>query len=199
MPHSFPNFENRDFLERHIKKTLSFYEPRIFAPEGGFYGCFLDDGTCFDPHVRQLVASCRYVVNYATAYRLYRKPHHLEWAKWGLSFIETAHRQDNGAYAWQIEKNVVTDSRVMAYGHAFVLLAAASSVRAGIETATKIIETTFAFLETYFWDPRAAVKFGSIMMNSGLSIWRLILIAPMIVTSPGGFSQAIKRNGQNYF
>lgn len=159
MPHSFPNFENQDFLERHIKKTLSFYEPRIFAPEGGFYGCFLDDGTCFDPHVRQLVASCRYVVNYATAYRLYRKPHHLEWAKWGLSFIETAHRQDNGAYAWQIEKNVVTDSRVMAYGHAFVLLAAASSVRAGIETATKIIETTFAFLETYFWDPRAGAYF----------------------------------------
>ena len=116
MPQALPNFESSDFLEQHIKTTLAFYEPRVFAPEGGFYGCFLDNGDCYDPDVRQLVASCRYVFNYATSYRLYGNAKHLDWAKWGLDYLETAHKQTNGAYAWQIENGKVTDSRVMAYG-----------------------------------------------------------------------------------
>lgn len=152
---SYPNFECAEFLEQHVQSTLAFYEPRVFAPEGGFYGCFLDDGTCFDPTVRQLVASCRYVLNYATAYRLYGKVQHLDWAQWGLDYLETAHKQPNGGYAWQIEDGVVTDSRVMAYGHAFVLLAAASCLRAGLSQAEKIMKTTFEFMETYFWDEGA--------------------------------------------
>ncbi len=154
-----PNFESRDVLERHIKDTLAFYDPIIFAPEGGFYGCFLDDGTCYDPHVRHLVASCRYVLNYATAYRLYRDPKHLEWAQWGLDFLNTGHRQDNGHYAWMIEKGVITDRRVMAYGHAFVLLAAASCLRAGMTSAIETINHVFDFMENHFWDEAAGAYF----------------------------------------
>ena len=154
-----PNFESRDVLERHIKDTLAFYAPIVFAPEGGFYGCFLDDGTCYDPHVRHLVASCRYVLNYATAYRLYRDPKHMEWAQWGLDFLNTGHRQDNGHYAWMIEKGVITDKRVMAYGHAFVLLAAASCLRAGMASAIDTINHVFDFMENYFWDEAAGAYF----------------------------------------
>ena len=152
MSSHIPNFESSKFLEQHIQSTLAFYEPKVFSPEGGFYGCFLDNGESYDPHVRQLVASCRYVFNYATAYRLYGKPQHLKWAKWGLNYLEISHKQSNGGYAWQIEHGVVTDSRVMAYGHAFVLLAAASCLRAGIQEAATTIDETFAFMETYFWD-----------------------------------------------
>lgn len=154
-PNDAPIFESPNFLESHVQSTLAFYEPRVFAQEGGFYGCFLDNGDCFDPHSRQLVASARYVVTYATAYRLYGKSQHLAWAKWGLDFLNTAHKQDNGHYAWLIEKNVVTDKRVMAYGHAFVLLAASACLRAGIKTASVTLYETFEFLETYFWDEAA--------------------------------------------
>jgi mannose/cellobiose epimerase-like protein (N-acyl-D-glucosamine 2-epimerase family) len=147
-----PDFESADFLERHIQSTLAFYEPRVFAPEGGFYGCFLDDGECYDRGARQLVASARYVLNYATAYRLYGDPKYLEWAKWGLRFLQTAHKQPNGHYAWRIEGGVVTDHRVMAYGHAFVLLAAATCLQAGIQSALTTINDVFDFMETYFWD-----------------------------------------------
>jgi len=154
-----PNFESSAFLEQHIQSTFAFYEPRVFAAEGGFYGCFLDNGECYDPHVRQLVASCRYVFNYATAYRLYGKPQHLEWAKWGLDYLETYHKQTNGGYAWQIEKGVVTDSRVMAYGHAFVFLAAASCLSASIKSAAPLMKNMFAFMETYFWDVAGSAYF----------------------------------------
>ena len=151
-PTDLPNFESSDFLEEHIQSTLAFYAPRAFAPDGGFYGCFLDNGDCYDPSVRQLVASCRYVFNYATSYRLNNDPQDLAWAEWGLDYLETAHKQDNGSYAWQIEDGKVTDSRVMAYGHAFVLLAAASCLLAGIERAADTVNNVFDFMEQYFWD-----------------------------------------------
>ncbi len=145
-------FERPDFLEQHITATLKFYDSRVFSDDGGFYGCFLDDGTCFDPDSRQLVGSARYVLNYATAYRLYGEPKHLDWAQWGLNFLTRVHKQPNGHYAWLLEKSVVTDTRVMAYGHAFVLLAAAACHQIGISTALQTLNETFDFMEAHFWD-----------------------------------------------
>ncbi len=147
-----PNFESPEFLEAHIQSTLDFYEPRVFSPEGGFYGYFLDNGESFDPHSRHLVGSTRYVLNYATAYRRYGKANHLDWAKWGLDYLYSVHRQENGHYAWLLENNSVTDNRAMAYGHAFVLLAAASCVQIGIDSASSMMSETFNFMEEYFWD-----------------------------------------------
>lgn len=155
MSRDYPNFESAAFLEAHVQDTLTFYEPRVYAPEGGFYGCFFDDGECFDKKSRQLVGGARYVFNYATAYRLYGAPQHLDWAKWGLQFLTNTHKQDNGGYAWLIENNVAVDKQVMAYGHAFVILAAASCIRAGVPGAEKTLSETFDFMETYFWDEDA--------------------------------------------
>ena len=47
-------FERPEFLEKHIASTLAFYDPRVFAKEGGFHGCFLDNGTCFDPDINRI-------------------------------------------------------------------------------------------------------------------------------------------------
>ena len=148
-------FEQAEFLEAHIKSILDFYAPRIFSPEGGFYGCFLDDGTCYDPQSRQLVGSARYVVNYATAYRRYGRKKHLDWAKWGLNYLVNYHKQAEGYYAWLLKDDDVTDSRVMAYGQAFVILAAAACHEIGIKNADKILNDAFKFMETYFWDDAA--------------------------------------------
>jgi len=76
----------------------------------------------------------------------------LDWAKWGLDYLNTGHRQKNGHYAWLLENGDIKDTRVMAYGHAFVLLAAASCLRAGIDEAAATIDEVFDFMETHFWD-----------------------------------------------
>ena len=154
-----PIFESPDFLERHIQSTLSFYDPIVFAPTGGFQGCFLNTGESFDANARSLVGSARYVLNYATAYRLYGQPKHKTWAEWGLKFLAEGHKQANGHYAWLLDGSAITDRRVMAYGHAFVLLAAASGARAGLPAASAIIYDVFEFLETYFWDDAAGAYF----------------------------------------
>ena len=130
-----PSFESPALLEDHVQSILAFYAPRAFSPEGGLRSCFLDNGDCFDADSRQLVRFARCAVNYATAYQRYKDPKHLDWAKWGLDFLTSQHRQENGHDAWLLKAGAVTDRRVMAYGHAFVILAAASCVRAGISSA----------------------------------------------------------------
>lgn len=152
-------FESPEFLERHVQSTLAFYAPRVFAPEGGFNGGFTDGGECAAPNARQLVGSARYVFNYATAYRLYGNQKHMDWAVWGLDFLTNAHRQENGGYAWLLEGDRPIDNRVMAYGHAFVLLAAASCVRAGLPRAAAVMYDVFDFMEQHFWDGSAGAYF----------------------------------------
>lgn len=150
-----PDFESPQFLRQHIRSILGFYDSRVVAPEGGFYQCFLDNGDCYDPATRQLVGSARYVFNYATAYRLYGNPNYRQWACHGLNFLNTTHRQANGHYAWLMENGQITDTRVMAYGHAFVVLAAASCLRSDIAGAADTLNRTWDFLERYFWDEKA--------------------------------------------
>lgn len=147
-----PIFESREFLQQHTCSILAFYEPTVVSPEGGFHQCFLDNGEIFDPHSRQLVGSSRFVFNYATAYRLQGDAHYFEWASWGLKYLQDVHLQPNGHYAWLIEKGNAVDGRAMAYGHAFVILAAASCIRIGINSAELILNDVWDFLEQYFWD-----------------------------------------------
>lgn len=151
-----PDFASADFLNQHVKSILAFYEPNVRASDGGFHQCFLDDGSVYDSTTRHLVSSTRFVFNYATAYRLYGTEHYRDWANEGLSYLTRMHRQVTGHYAWVLEHDSVSDNRAMAYGHAFVMLAAASCVQAGITSAASIIDEVWDFLETHFWEEDAS-------------------------------------------
>ncbi len=149
-----PQFSSADFLHQHIQSILEFYEPNVIAADGGFHQCFMDDGTVYDPNMRHLVSSTRFVFNYATAYRFHGNEQHRQWAVAGFNFLRTVHRQPEGHYAWVIENGQVTDGRAMAYGHAFVMLAAASCVQAGISEAADTIDEIWDFMEAHFWDAK---------------------------------------------
>ena len=59
------NFYDREFLNQHCQSILSFYDPIVDDPGGGFYQNYCDNGDVFDPGFRQLVSSTRLVVNKA--------------------------------------------------------------------------------------------------------------------------------------
>lgn len=149
---TYPQFADPAFLNQHIQSILDFYEPNVRASDGGFHQCFLDDGTVYDTGMRHLVSSTRFVFNYATASSRSKNKEHLKWAVDGMEFIKNVHKQPSGHYAWVIENGVVTDGRAMAYGHAFVMLAAASLVLAGVEEEAETIEQVWDFMEEHFWD-----------------------------------------------
>ena len=156
------SFRSREFLLSHIEDTLRFYAPNVLDPSGGFFHFFRDDGSVYDKTTRHLVSSCRYVFNYAMAYRQFGDPKHLEYARHGLRFLHDAHwdAQHEG-YDWEIEwrdgKKRTLDGTRHCYGLAFVLLAYSHAAMAGIEEAKPMIGATFELMEHRFWDAAAGL------------------------------------------
>ncbi len=151
----YPDFESPAFLENHIQSILAFYEPNAFDPEGGFFQHFLDDGSIYDADTRHLVSSTRFVFNYVNAWLMTGEAKHREWAAHALAYLESHHRHPNGHFLWQRNRTEIEDGRAMAYGHAFVMLAASWGMRARIDGATGLLSNSWDLLDRLFWDESA--------------------------------------------
>ncbi|HVK54005.1 MAG TPA: AGE family epimerase/isomerase [Burkholderiales bacterium] len=155
----FPDFQSPDFLLAHIRSTLAFYHPRCIDPSGGFYHFYKDDGAIYDVQTRHLVSSTRFIFNYAMAYRHFGDAVYLDETRHGVRFLREAHRNPRtGGYAWQLtwlrgEKTVV-DATNHCYGLAFVLLAYAHALMAGVQEARGWLDETFVLMEERFWEPQ---------------------------------------------
>lgn len=76
----------------------------------------------------------------------------------GMRYLWQAHRDaDHGGYLWAVKDGVPFDDRKLAYGHVFVLLAAASARMAGHPDADRLLDDVWAVLEAWFWDDEAGL------------------------------------------
>ncbi|UJZ87256.1 AGE family epimerase/isomerase [Heyndrickxia coagulans] len=153
MEQKLPDFTSTRFLKQHILDTVNFYAPRcIDKVSGGYINCFLDDGTVCDYETRQLVGQARFVFIFSVAALLEPGQAYRELAEHGISFLQR-HQRDHkhGGYYWELKGQSVSHSVKRAYGHAFVLLAAAMAAKAGISSAFPMIAETFEVLERHFW------------------------------------------------
>jgi len=176
-----PDFRDPACLEEHILQIMAFYDPVCVDPTGGFFQNFLDDGTVFDASLRHLVSSTRFVVIHAWAARHF--PDHPTAATWlertrhGLTFLESAHRHPaHGGYRWMLrfEQGTVTpiDDTQHAYGLAFVLLAQAEALRAGVGEAQVALRATIAMLDERFLDAGTGLYADEISPDGVLSTYR---------------------------
>ncbi len=152
-----PDFRSPEFLLAHIQHTLSFYEGREIDPSGGFFHFYKDDGTVYDRRTRHLVSSTRFVFNHATAYRRFGRPADLDAVRHGLAFLQAAHARPQGGYAWQVDwhdgRATVQDGTNHCYGLAFVVLAHAHALKAGVAEAAAGLEAAWQLMEQRFWEP----------------------------------------------
>ncbi|HZP67289.1 MAG TPA: AGE family epimerase/isomerase [Rudaea sp.] len=148
-----PDFHDPEFLRSHIRRTLAFYHPNSIDPAGGFFHYFKDDGSIYERAHRHLVSSTRFVFNYAMAFREFRDPDYLAAVHHGVRFLREAHRQPNGGYAWTLVGRSVEDPTNHTYGLAFVVLAYAHALRAGVHEAHAWLDETWRLLERRCWDP----------------------------------------------
>ena len=92
------------------------------------------------------------------AFRRFGNPEYQAATRHGLRFLHDAHEQPQGGYAWQIDwhegRATVQDGTNHCYGLAFVLLAHAHALLAGIDEARLGLDATFALMEQRFWEPR---------------------------------------------
>jgi mannose/cellobiose epimerase-like protein (N-acyl-D-glucosamine 2-epimerase family) len=74
-----------------------------------------------------------------------------------LAYLDDCHWQpDTQQYAWTLRHHRVSDGRGMAYGHAFVLLARAAAVLAGLDSQRDAVEAAWQGLERLYWEPEHA-------------------------------------------
>lgn len=145
-------FAEPSFLLDQARALVAFYLERSVDPgTGGFVAQIDDDGRVYDPHTRHLVHSCRYAHNFALGHRFGLLPGCREAAEHGLAFLREAHRDPvHGGYFWSLTDREPVDRRKFAYGHAFVLLAAATALRAGLD-ARDLLDDIEEVLEHRFW------------------------------------------------
>ena len=151
-----PNFRDPSFLTEHIRHTMAFYHPRCIDRErGGFFHFFRDDGSIYDADTRHLVSSTRFIFNYAMAFRRFGDAEYQAAVRHGLAFLRDAHRNAaTGGYAWLLgAENQVLDGTNHCYGLAFVVLAYAKALEAGIPEARDHLEETWELMERRFWSP----------------------------------------------
>ncbi len=149
-------YRDPEFLRNHIQSIISFYHPVCIDSElGGYINQLRDDGTIFDRMTKHLVGTCRFISNYSRAFLVLNEREYQEAAVHGLKFLQEAHRQSDGSYAWVLQGREVEDGTRHCYGHAFVLLAAADATKAGVGGAQTLIGEIYDLLEARFWEPEA--------------------------------------------
>ena len=143
--------EHRAFLLADARRQLDFFRasPRS---DGGFH--LLDhDGTPLPTTVQELHTTTRLVHSYALG-KLAGFDDCEGMIAQGMDYLQTRHHDPvHGGYVWALDGDAIADGRKLAYGHVFVMLAAASAHMAGHPGALDLLEDADDVLRTRFWEP----------------------------------------------
>ena len=142
---------HRAWLAREADDLLRFFEAESLDPRGGFFT--LDaSGRPLPDETRELHVTTRMVHCFSLAAR-HGRPGAQDIVDHGMRFLWERHRDaSNGGYYWSIGPDGPVDAAKQAYGHAFVLLAAASALRAGHPDADRLLGDVTEMILTHFWE-----------------------------------------------
>jgi sulfoquinovose isomerase len=161
---------HRSWLLDQAGALLAFFERKSLDPRGGFFA--LDDtgepllrsASTGQPVPREIHLTTRTVHCFAIA-RLMGRPGAEAFIDHGMDFLWNGHRDArHGGYFWGVGENGPSDPKKQAYGHAFVLLAAASAKIVGHPDADRLLADVSEVLRTRFWEKQhgaVAEEFGA--------------------------------------
>jgi sulfoquinovose isomerase len=143
---------HRDWLKARANALFDLFQHNAVNPKGGFFD--LDAGGKPMGDVRQIHATARMVHCFAIATKLGR-PGADTIVDHGMRFLWEGHRdQIHGGYCWSLDDDGFKDDSKQAYGHAFVLLAAADAKMIGHPLADRMLADITQVLENRFWEER---------------------------------------------
>ena len=147
------NASHRRWLQDQAGALFAFFEDESLNSAGGFHA--LDDAgrAIASETARPLHATARMVHCFTIAHLLGR-PGAGDFVDHGMAAIRERHRDAaHGGYFWSFDDNGPRETEKLAYGHAFVLLAASSAKTVGHPDADRLLADISEVLETRFWDP----------------------------------------------
>jgi sulfoquinovose isomerase len=149
------NRDHRRWLRQQANALFDFFEPHSINPDGGFF--FLDDeGRAIRDRdlPRPLHATTRMIHCFAIAH-LMGRPGAADFVDHGMATLLNQHHDKKyGGYVWSFDDDGPRESEKLAYGHAFVLLAASSAKVVGHPQADGLLADITAILDARFWEAR---------------------------------------------
>lgn len=141
---------HRGFLAEDARRAFAFFRASIRA--GGGFHVLGHDGTPLPGDVQELHTTTRIVHSYALG-TLAGVPGAEEMVDRGMAFLWQRHRDPiHGGYLWAVDDAGALDGRKLAYGHVFVLLAAAGAKLAGHPDADRLLADVAGVLDARFWE-----------------------------------------------
>ncbi|WP_246002414.1 AGE family epimerase/isomerase [Pacificibacter maritimus] len=145
---------HRLWLLSQARTLFDFFGANARNPAGGFY-TLDDNGNPLANQQQQLFDTCRMVHCFAAGHQL-GHPGAMHMVDHGMSFlIEHHYDTTNGGFFWEVDQNGPTNAAKRAYGHAFVLLAAASAHEIRHPKAKQLCALAMHAIDTHFWDENA--------------------------------------------
>lgn len=147
--------EHLQFLREDATRQVDFFRPSLRA-DGTF--CTLDlQGAPLPDDVQELHTTTRLVHSFALAQKAGLPDTHATIDA-GMDCLWTRHRDtDFGGYVWSFDANGVKDGTKLAYGHVFVLLAAASAKMIDHPEADRLLADVRAVIDAHYWDEAAGL------------------------------------------
>jgi mannose/cellobiose epimerase-like protein (N-acyl-D-glucosamine 2-epimerase family) len=148
-------WRDSDWLRTRVERILEFYHPDcIDTTHGGYVAQFDEEtGELYDERSKHLVATCRFIANYALGYQLLDRDWCRSACEHGLNFLlDHHHDETQGGYHWIVEGSDPVDSRRVCYGHAFVVLALARAAAADVGSRAVPLAETVDFVLDRFWE-----------------------------------------------
>jgi sulfoquinovose isomerase len=141
---------HRDWLAAEATRQFDFFANSLRDGDGfatlSHYGQSLSDMT------QELHTTTRLVHSYALGH-LWGHTGSQRIIDQGMAYLADHHRDPvHGGYLWALNGDEIVDSRKLAYGHMFVLLAAASAKIAGHPDADEMLADVSAVLEDRYWE-----------------------------------------------
>lgn len=154
----FQDPAHRTRLHDELSRLLHFHRASAGGPLG-FRALGHDGRPLFGAdETFQIHDTTRMVHVYAVAAQLGLGPAPMEVVDQGMAMLWDTHRDARqGGYCWGVDQHGPVQAVKLAYGHAFVLLAAASALNAGHPDAPRLLADISEVIEAQFWDPAYGV------------------------------------------
>ncbi|WP_415234493.1 AGE family epimerase/isomerase, partial [Pseudorhodobacter sp.] len=145
---------HRAYLIRDALRQLDFFDASLGAKTGlvtlDFAGKPL-------PGAQELITTTRLTHSYGLAQIAGRRDG-AGIIDRGMADLWHRHRdKGHGGYAWAVDQAGVTDGVKLAYGHVFVLLAAATAKQAGHPEADRLLADVSEIIDRHYWDKDAGL------------------------------------------
>ena len=141
---------HRDWLQDRANDLFDLFQRNAVNPRGGFFD--LDAAGRPFGTIRHIHQTARMVHCFAIAMKLGR-PGAEPIVDHGMRYLWEGHRDKrHGGYCWSVDDEGFKDDSKQAYGHAFVLLAAADASMVGHPLAAQMLADVTGVINTRFWD-----------------------------------------------